>query len=88
MSIKEINPTTWYSERELSFTPTHFVVATTPITVESKLWILDSLQGRFSVMSRVDTNTPFQSMLIMHSLDGVPAFEDPKEAMMYELKWS
>lgn len=88
MPIKEINPTTWYSDRELSFTPTHFVVATTPVTIESKLWILDNLQGRFSVMSVIEHDNLFHSIVTLQSMDGVPAFEDPKEAMLYELKWS
>lgn len=85
---REIDPTTWYTERELKFTPKHFTVTKTPITLESRLWILQHLQGRYSVLvSQPNDLTQYQP-LMLHSLDDIPAFEDPKEAMMYELKWS
>lgn len=85
--VKEIDPFTWYSERQLQFTPKHFVVAKTPITHESKLWILQNLQGRFSLISnRAKDDT--HPLLILSIADDIPAFEDPKEATMYELTWS
>lgn len=81
---RELNPVTWYAERELSFTPKHFTISKTPVTIESKLWILHNLQGRYSILSR---SSGFSQSLIL-TLEDVPAFEDPKEAMMYELTWS
>lgn len=85
---REIDPTTWYTERELKFTPKHFTVTKTPITLESRLWILQHLQGRYSILSQLGELTQYQPMMILGSMDDIPAFEDPKEAMMYELKWS
>jgi hypothetical protein len=81
---KVLDPISWYTDRELEFTPLHFVQATTPLTSESKLWILHSLRGRFSVFTPIDQHDDFGVLLS----EGVPAFEDPKEATMYELKWS
>ena len=44
-----INPLHWFSNREIEYTPKHFTLAKTPLTEESKLWILNTLIGRFSV---------------------------------------
>jgi hypothetical protein len=82
---KVLDPFSWYTNRELSFTPLHFTQTKTPLTIESKLWILNTLRGRFSVCQPSDTEY-VEFELIMS--EGVPAFEDPKEATMYELKWS
>jgi hypothetical protein len=86
--IRDIDPITWYGQREVDFTPVHFTVTNTPLTMESKLWILQNLSGRFSVISKHDTDNILYSTMALQILDGVPAFEDPKEATMYELKWS
>ena len=43
-----INPLHWFSNREIEYTPKHFTLAKTPLTEESKLWILNTLIGRFS----------------------------------------
>lgn len=83
MTEFRINVNTWFMKREINIFPIHFVVAKTPITYESKQWILESLRGRFC-------------MITDHGLDSddsgfpveFPAFEDPQEAMFYELKWS
>ena len=83
--VNELDPYTWYSNRIVNFTPPHFTVATTKLTEESKLWVLNTLKGRFSVMNKVD---PDDLWLTIVEAEGVPAFEDPREAMLYELKWS
>ena len=81
-----IDPITWFSERELQYTPAHFVVTKNPLNGESRQWILDKLSGRFSVVYESRTNDDLDFLLsIPH---GYPAFEDPKEAIMYELRWS
>lgn len=77
-TIEDINLYTWFSDRELPFTPEHFVRTTTPITEESKAWILEKLIGRFSFEG---------STLSFLSAGLMPAFEDPKEAVFYELTW-
>lgn len=80
----KINPVDWYSERKLIYTPKHFTLTTTPITNESELWILSTLTGRYSLTSGVsDGDTDF-----MFNMNNYPSFEDPKEALIYELKWS
>ena len=81
---KNIDPLTWYSERELSFTPVHFIVAETKITNESKLWIYNNLKGRFSILQKNDEEEAWMVL----EFRGVPAFEDPKEAVLYELTWA
>ena len=79
-----IDPITWFSERELKYTPKHFVVAKAQLTTESKLWILNNLKGRFTIVNEIDDDSDiFQVFNFGH-----PAFEDPKEAVLFELKWS
>lgn len=75
-----INLYTWFSERELKYCPLHFVPSQTPITQESKLWIFESLKGRFFISNGTKND--------LFSFDEYPYFEDPQEAVMYELKWS
>lgn len=84
-----INPITWYSEREISQCPKHFVVGNTPLTRESKLWILNNLQGRFAVVKKDNTDDPKDDWLTtLFDLHSYPAFEDPKELLVYELTWT
>ena len=75
-TIDDINLYTWFTNRELDFVPSHFVKSKTVLTTESKLWILEKLTGRFAISGS----------------DGIfgtasPWFEDPKEAVFYELTW-
>jgi hypothetical protein len=84
MTEYQIDPVSWFSERELKHTPKHFVVSKTHLTLESKVWILNKLKGRFSVTYSEDS---IDDLLVFHSM-GNPAFEDPKEAIFYELTWS
>ena len=72
-TIDDINLYTWFTNRELSLTPSHFVSSRAPMTSESKEWVLEKLTGRFSIS--------------MGGLGFVISFEDPKEAMIYELTW-
>jgi hypothetical protein len=85
MDEYNIDPVTWYSERELKFTPKHFVVANTKLTEESRIWIMNKLRGRFSIVHKVKDDMEFLQIL---GFNGYPAFEDPKEAITYELVWS
>jgi hypothetical protein len=77
----EVNPLIWFAERELPYPPVHFVVASTPATIESKQWVLDHLSGRFSI------TTNSADIFNLESIGSI-SFEDPKEAMIFELKWS
>ena len=73
-TIENINLETWFTERELSVNPKHFTKTSTPLTPEAKAWILEMLHGRFSKYNRSIS-------------ESCPTFEDPKEAVFYELKW-
>jgi hypothetical protein len=78
-----LDPITWFSERELTHTPKHFVVTSYPCTPESKQWVLDKLTGRFSI-----TYPTISTSIIELITPSCIAFEDPQEATFYELKWS
>lgn len=81
----EIDPITWFSQRELNYKPRHFILTKTPITTESKKWIYNKLRGRFVIVTLDYTqNDSFDDF----DLGGYPAFEDPAEATFYELTWS
>lgn len=64
----------------MQYCPPHFVTTGTPTTDESTYWILERLVGRF----------------YLHKVYGeefggykyYPFFEDPQEAILYELTWS
>lgn len=75
-TIEDINLYTWFMNRELDFAPNHFVVSNTQLTTESKIWIQEKLSGRYATVSLENI-----------FLGQTPAFEDPKEAMFYELTW-
>lgn len=84
MIENEINPQVWFGSRELDFTPKHFVLAKTKLSIESKTWILNKLSGRFSLVQYTDDSTDF----FITGDSCFPAFEDPAEAVLYELYWS
>jgi len=73
-TIEDINLHTWFMNRELALSPNHFVASGTPLTSESKVWIQEKLSGRYALLPG-------------EFLEVIPSFEDPKEAMMYELAW-
>jgi hypothetical protein len=79
----QLDPVTWFSERELTYTPKHFVVTAHQCTEESKQWVLDKLKGRFSI-----TYPTISTTIIELITPSCIAFEDPQEAVFYELKWS
>jgi hypothetical protein len=77
----EIKPEVWFVNRQLDFKPLHFITAKTRLTNESAKWILTSLTGRFSFSGHYEVDDFFDHVIL-------PSFEDPGEAVMYELKWS
>lgn len=83
-----ILPSNWYGNRELTYTPRHFVISNTTLTPESKVWILNKLSGRFSVVKWSETSDDDFLSVLAESTFGRPAFEDPKELVFYELTWS
>lgn len=78
-TIENINLETWFTERELSVNPKHFTKTSTSLTPEAKVWILERLHGRFS--------THTERTGIWFAVSDYPTFEDPKEAVFYELTW-
>ena len=75
-----INLHTWFSQRELDYCPKHFIRASTQITEQSKLWVLEKLSGRFYISSSV--------ISMFSDSEGTIYFEDPQEAVFYEIAWS
>ena len=81
-----IDPLVWFSDRELKYTPKHFTLTRSQLTIESKKWILNNLRGRFSLLESKSNDWLVTNDYDM--MDVVPAFEDPQEAILYELMWS
>lgn len=78
-----VNPLLWYGTRELKLTPPHFVKCSAPLTGTSLEWVITKLQGRYTKedISDDDTDLFFVDTQCI-------SFEDPAEAMLYELRWS
>lgn len=76
-----VNPLLWYSTRELKSPAPHFVKCSTPINDNSLQWVYTKLQGRFSKEDSSDSDDFFVTTQFI-------SFEDPAEAMLYELRWS
>jgi len=72
---RDINPQIWFSDRKLKSIPKHFLKSNTPASDEACVWVLSKLQGRFAT----DLGDSFDNDIY---------FEDPKELMIYELRWS
>jgi hypothetical protein len=80
---KEIDPQSWFGTRQVKGgIPKHFVKATTTMSEESYLWVVKKLHGRFGTSS-IETNN-FSTF----GINTYIYFEDPKETMIYELRWS
>ncbi len=77
----KLNIDTWNKSREVSFCPKHFIPTTAPLTSEAKLWVLERLQGRYFITLMSRRNTVFDHYAKIY-------FEDPQEAVLYELTWS
>ena len=77
-----INVLAWYATRKLVTAPPHFVKCSTPLSDKSLLWVMTKLQGRYSLTDS-DEDDDF---LFLTTQD--ISFEDPAEAMLYELRWS
>jgi hypothetical protein len=82
--MTELNVYTWFSNRELSYCPKHFLVVDTLITQESKQWILEKLTGRFCLVEFPNyTNQESYDLQFGY----FPAFENPTEATYFQLMW-
>lgn len=83
MNEYQLDPLQWHSQRKLDFEPNHFVRAKTVVTKKSSQWIIDSLRGRYTLLPKNSEDD-----IINDSLNYIPSFEDPSEAVFYELTWS
>ncbi len=81
MNDYEVNPIIWFADREVAYPPAHFITANTKITSESKQWVQDHLIGRYAIIPTVPD-------WVSEDYIGMISFEDPKEATIFELKWS
>lgn len=85
-----IDPVFWHSTRQVEFTPTHFIFAKTQLSYESLLWVINKLKGRYSIETTLDNSSidVLSTIPSTYSSFGNIAFEDPKEAILFELTWS
>ena len=82
----KFDPQLWFKDRFMEIIPKHFTYTSTPITKESQLWITTTLVGRYG-LAAASSARPYGQQHIWENLD-VPCFEDAKEAILYELRWS
>jgi len=80
-----MNPVLWFANRRLDKVPPHFTKCTTPINDDIEFWILTKTYGRYSIILETDHAT--ENIFISTDAQLV-YFEDPKEAVLYELRWS
>jgi len=80
--MREMDPLGWFGQREVNPIPIHFTKVSTPYNRESHDWVLATLKGRYGRVNHTDT-----SVFDLGS-DMYFCFEDPKEAMLFELRWS
>jgi hypothetical protein len=76
--MNELNLMTWFTDRKVAFLPKHFVPTKSKVTDDSINWVLEKLSGRFYIKT---SNQFWEDTREIY-------FEDPKEAMVYELTWS
>lgn len=79
----ELDPLQWFTTRELDFKPSHFYLTKTPVTNESKKWIVSKLKGRYCFVGVSGFGED-----VLFDINSCPAFEDQGEAVLYELTWS
>jgi hypothetical protein len=83
--MREISPLVWFGKREVTHIPKHFVKAPTPVLEDSYEWVQCKLTGRFGIGNGLDTDN---DLMVVTSLTQYIYFEDPADAMMFELRWS
>ncbi len=82
MKIEDINLTTWFAERNMqSHCPAHFTLTRTRLTPEALNWVSEKTHGRYSIVKNGRVETIFDELRVV-------AFEDKKDAVLYELTWS
>ena len=81
--MREFDPLVWFSKREVDHIPRHFTKTNTPHSNEAYHWVITNLRGRYGIANcEVRNGSKFMEWVNYFY------FEDPAEAMMYELRWS
>lgn len=80
--MNELNLMTWFSDRKLDYLPKHFVATQTPVDDDKLLWVLEYCRGRYFIGSKGAKE--FDLLFMPETI----YFEDPQEAVLYELTWS
>lgn len=79
-----INLHTWFAQRRVEFLPKHFVATKTPLDDAKHIWILEKCVGRYYVGKNKEDDDDWLSLFNEERA----YFEDPQEAVLYELTWS
>ena len=79
--MRDITPEEWFGVRRLDFCPCHFVRTKIPLTVENTQWISENLTGRYAFYYNIQGR-------VIDSTAKYAAFENPEEALFFELHWS
>ena len=79
----ELDINTWFTERAVKDNPIHFVKADTPLNHSSLIWVLETLKGRYYIGEERSINDLFGFNTVSYIY-----FEDPTEAMYFDLRWS
>lgn len=78
-----INLYTWFAERKLDFLPKHFICTNTYVDDERHLWVLEKCIGRYYIGQKYD-----EGDFVALFGEQIIYFEDPQEAVLYQLTWS
>ena len=81
-----INLYTWFVKRQLDFLPNHSVPTVTPVNDERHMWILEKCNGRYHIGPAQHKQKENDWLALFGEY--VVYFEDPQEAVLYELTWS
>jgi hypothetical protein len=79
--MKEMDPLVWFGKRQVSPLPRHFVKTSVPSNTDIHTWVITNLKGRFSLVSSSGITT-------LNDWGSYYFFENPAEAMLFELRWS
>ena len=80
-----MDPFLWFAKREVNICPPHFVKCNTPLSQKSLFWVKTKTHGRYCIVHSIVGD---ESDLLVSYEGNIVYFEDPKEAMFYELRWS
>ena len=81
--MHDINPLVWYSNLEIDTIPPHFVKSSTSVTEDNYFWVKTKITGRYTISA-----VPINDVDMIFDLRPYVFFENPSDAMLYELRWS